>query len=129
MRKPNRKLLNVWLFVHALVTLAAGIVLVAAPESIPSTVGVTLSGKAQLLAFFLGAAEISIAFLSFGARRIQDFRALSLVIWTFIVFHLATAVVELYDMMLHGFSPVLWANIAVRVAVVAFFVYLRSRLK
>lgn len=91
--------------------------------------GIDLPGNAALLAYFLGAAEIAIAFLLFGASKIRDTQALVLIIWTFIVFHAATAMVELYDMAFHGSGPVLWANVAVRIAVVVFFVYLKTGLE
>lgn len=129
MNKAKRNILNVWLIIHAVITFAAGVVLIAAPGAIPSTVGIDLPGNAALLAYFLGAAEIAIAFLSFGASKIRDTQALVLIIWTFIVFHAATAMVELYDMALHGSDQVLWANVAVRIAAVVLFVYLKSTLR
>lgn len=123
----DRKLLNAWFMIHAIATLAAGVVLIVAPNAIPSTVGIDLPTNAVLLAYFLGAAEIAIAFLSFGARKIKDITALSLIIWTFIVFHAATAIVELYDMALNGYSAVLVANVIFRLAVVIFFMYLKGK--
>ncbi|MCW5877113.1 MAG: hypothetical protein KIS85_09595 [Anaerolineales bacterium] len=127
MSNPNRRLLETWLLIHAIITLAAGLVLIFAPGVIPSTVGIELPAQAHLLAYFLGAAEIAIALLSFGARKIQDPQSLTLIIWTFIVFHAATAAVELYDMLLHGSSPVLWANVVVRVVAVWLFVHLSRK--
>lgn len=112
------------LVIHAVITFAAGIVLIVAPGAIPSTVDIDVPQKANLLAYFLGAAEIAIAFLSFGTRKIKDATALSLIIWTFIVFHLATALVELYDMALNGYSPVLLMNVFVRIGVVILFLHL-----
>lgn len=122
--KRNKKLLYGCLVIHAAITFAAGIVLILMPGAIPSTVDIDLPQKANLLAYFLGAAEIAIAFLSFGARKIKDVAALSLIIWTFIVFHLATALVELYDMVLNGYSFVLLINVFVRVGVIVLFLYL-----
>jgi hypothetical protein len=129
MNKTKRTILNIWLIVHAVITLAAGVVLIATPGIIPSTAGIDLPGNAVLLAYFLGAAEIAIAFLSFGASKIREIQALMLIIWTFIIFHAATAAVELYDIALHGSNSVLWANIAVHIAVVVFFFYLKLTLR
>lgn len=122
--KRNNRFLYWLLVIHAVITFAAGIVLIVAPGAIPSTVDIDVPQKANLLAYFLGAAEIAIAFLSFGTRKIKDATALSLIIWTFIVFHLATALVELYDMALNGYSPVLLMNVFVRIGVVILFLHL-----
>src|SRR5690348_2053969 len=122
--RDKRRLLNTWLVIHAVITLAAGVVLIIAPQAIPHTVDITLPVKAQLLAYFLGAAEIAIAFLSYMARTIKDIHALSIIIWTFILFHAATTLVEVYDMIINGFSTVLLLNIGVRVAAISLFVYL-----
>ncbi|MCW5878472.1 MAG: hypothetical protein KIS80_06355 [Anaerolineales bacterium] len=127
MLDSNRGLLNTWLVLHA-ITLAAGLVLIFAPRMIPATAGIELPPQAQLIAYFLGAAEIAIAFLSFGARKLQDPQSLRLIIWTFIVFHAATAAVELYDMLLNGSNPVLWANAMVRVGVIWLFAHLSRRI-
>ena len=44
-------MLRIVLGIHALVTLAAGIVLVAAPRAIPSAVGIAIDPGAYLLCF------------------------------------------------------------------------------
>jgi len=49
---------------HALVTAAAGIVLVAAPAAIPGTVGIRLETGAELLCYLLAGAEFGFAALS-----------------------------------------------------------------
>jgi hypothetical protein len=58
--------------VHAILTLAAGIVLVAAPGAIPGAVGVQIERGAYRLCYLLAASEFGIAALSWGARAITD---------------------------------------------------------
>jgi hypothetical protein len=96
-------------------------VLAAAPAAIPATVGIEMAPKDVLLPYFLSAAELAIAILSLGAIRLQDAAAIRLIALTFVLFHGATAVLELVYVAVAGFSPVLAANIAVRVAVAAVF--------
>lgn len=108
--------------IHAIITLAAGVVLVVAPGAIPGTVGIALSTKGYLLCYFLGAAEIALAMLSFGARNVRDAAALRLIVWTFIVFHGLTGVLEVYALY-QGGSSGLWANVGLRVLAVGLFAY------
>jgi hypothetical protein len=111
------------LFLHGVVTLAAGVVLIAVPGAIPGAVGIDVPTTADLVPYMLGAAEIAIAVLSFGASRLHDRPALQLVSITIIVFHLATAAVEALAFAQGGPRAGVWANVAVRVAVVALFAY------
>lgn len=114
--------LRVLFLVHAAVTFAAGIVLIAAPALIPKTVGIEIGPDHYLLSHFLGAAELAIAFLSFYARNIKEKYAVQVIVSSFIVFHMATAAVELYAVD-RGISSMLIANVAVRIAVSMLFFY------
>lgn len=110
------------LVIHGIVTLAAGIVLVVAPGMIPGAVGVEVDPSAYLVSYLLGAAEMAIAVLSFGAARLTDSHALRLVSVVFIVFHLLTAAVEVLAFA-QGVSATVWGNVAVRVVVAGLFAY------
>jgi hypothetical protein len=55
--------LRILFLAHAAVTFAAGIVLIAAPAAIPSSVGIDMAPDHYLLSHFLGAAELAVAFL------------------------------------------------------------------
>jgi hypothetical protein len=84
------------LIIHGVITLAAGVVLILAPGAIPGAVGVEVPASADLVPFMLGAAEIAVAVLSFGAAQLTDRQALRLISVVIIVFHGSTAVVEAY---------------------------------
>src|SRR5215213_8548012 len=86
--KPLRTLL----LVHALLTLAAGIVLAGLPAAIPRSVGIAVNKSQYLICYFLGAAELAVAYLSFASRNLKDRSALRVIITSFIIFHLATAI-------------------------------------
>jgi hypothetical protein len=102
---------------HALVTFAAGIVLIAAPGLIPSFVGIRVNPPEYLLCYLLGAAEISLAVLSYYGRSLTDSNALATLCLVFIVLHVASAVVEILAFT-QGLSATIWLNVAVRIAVV-----------
>jgi hypothetical protein len=108
--------------VHAMATLAAAIVLVSAPTAIPRTVGIIIPPSAVLLCYLLAAAELCIGVLSWGARYLTDAKAIRLVVASFIVFHGASAVLELWSVMA-GLSARIWTNVAVRVLAVTLFTY------
>lgn len=112
------------LLIHALLTLAAGLVLIVLPDAIPGFVGVRLAPEAYLL----GAAQVSLAILSYFSRRLRDRQALGLVCVTFISFHALTAVVEGYAFT-QGVSARIWANIGLRVIVTMLFIYYGLKLK
>lgn len=107
--------------IHGLVTLAAGVVLVVFPGAIPATVGISTEPSEYLLSYFLAAAEIAVAILSIGAARLNDVAAIRLIAGTFGIFHGATAVFEMVHLVVSSFSPVLAANVLVRLAVGALF--------
>lgn len=110
------------LLIHAFITLVASIVLVVSPPLIPRTVGIELAPSQYLLCYFLGAAELAIACLSFAAARLNDNQALQAVCTGFIVFHLATAALEVYAL-LQGTSARLMGNVFLRVLISALFYY------
>jgi hypothetical protein len=107
---------------HALVTVAAAIVLICAPAAIPRTVGIIIPPSAFLLCYLLAAAELCIGVVSWGARHLTDAKAIRLVVSSFIVFHGASALLELWAFMA-GLSAGIWANLAVRVVAVTLFTY------
>jgi hypothetical protein len=92
----DRKGLRALLVVHGLITAAAGLVLTIAPRLIPSVVGIYLEPSAYVLAYLLAGAEFGFSVLSFGGSGLTDARALRLVVWTCIVFHASSGVLELY---------------------------------
>jgi hypothetical protein len=112
--------LRVLFIVHAVVTFAAGVVLVVAPALIPLAVGIAIEPSQYLVCYLLGAVEIAVAVLSFFATRLVDAAAIRLVSLTFIVVHLVTAVVEVLAIA-QGASPLLWGNVALRIVVAALF--------
>lgn len=110
------------LLIHAVITLSAGILLVAVPASIPQTLNIQLSPNQYLLCYFLGAAELAIAYLSLLSRKIKDHHALRIIVITFIVFHAATGILELVGLY-RGIHPKIIGNIMVRVIIVILFYY------
>jgi F0F1-type ATP synthase assembly protein I len=114
--------LRILLVVHAVITLAAGVVLVVAPGAIPSVIGVHLAPGSFVLCYFLAGAEFSIAFISFYGSRCRDAEAIRLVVQTIIVFHAATAVLEVCALA-QGMDVRLWGNVVLRVIVIALFAH------
>ena len=88
--------LRVLLLIHGVLTFGAGMVLMVAPRRSPGAVGVHIDSDAYVLCYLLGAAELAIAFLSFASLTLYDEKALRVIVWTFVVFHICTAVAELY---------------------------------
>ncbi len=121
------KVLRAVLGVHAVLTLAAGVVLVVAPAAIPATVGITVEPPAYLLCYLLAAMELGAGALSWSARTITDARALRAILLAFVVMHAATGVLEIHAF-LQGLDAAIWANVALRVVVVAVFGYFAARL-
>jgi hypothetical protein len=108
--------------IHAILTFAAGVVLVAAPGAIPGTVGMHIEPGAYLLCYLLAAAEFSVSALSWGARTITDARALRVIVIAFIVLHAASGLLEVYAFA-GGLSGVIWGNVALRALTVALFAH------
>jgi hypothetical protein len=109
------------LLAHAVVTCAAGVVLIVVPEVIPAAVGIDPDSTDYLLCYLLGAAELALAFLSYRARTLTDVAALRLVSAVLIAFHASTAAVEVYAIA-QGASAAIWVNVLVRAIVMALFV-------
>lgn len=119
-------ILRALLFIHAVVTFAAGVVLIVAPDLIPSVIGIHLAPTAFVVCYFLAGAEFAIAFLSFEAARSGE--GLRLAVLTIIVFHAATAALEIYALA-QGADVRLWSNVALRVIVIVLFVYFGGGIK
>lgn len=111
------------LIIHALVTFAAGVVLIVKPAFIPSLVGIQLNFSSYLVCYLLAASELSLAFLSFAGRTLKDPKAIRIIAMSCIVLHVSSALVEVYAVT-QGVSDALWANVGLRfIAVVLFFYY------
>jgi phosphate starvation-inducible membrane PsiE len=108
---------------HAIITLAAGIVLIVSPAFIPATVDMVISPQQSLLCYFLGAAEIALAYLSFMGSRISDVKSLRMICMTFIIFHGLTALVELLSYT-EGINKNILANVLARLMIVGLFMWL-----
>jgi hypothetical protein len=111
--------LRVVLVVHGLITLAGAAVLMVFPTAIPSAVGITMDRPEYLLAYLVGAAELAVAVLSFGAARLTDWAALRLVVATLVVFHLTSGVLDVVYMAITRVNGTLITNTIMRFAVVA----------
>jgi hypothetical protein len=119
MRAPG--LLRVVFVVHGLITLAGAIVLTVFPTAIPSLVGITLERQDYLLVYLVGAAELAVAVLSFGATRISDPAAVGLIVMTFVVLHGASGILDLVYMGVTEPNGTIIANTVLRFAVAAVF--------
>ena len=110
------------LYFHSIITLAAGIMLLFAPEVIPNSVGIAIQKSQYLVCYFLGCSEIAIAFLSFRTTSITDQKALQIIVQSIIVFHLLTAVAE-GATLIKNVSTLMAINIAIRIIVSVLFYY------
>ena len=119
MRAPN--LLRAVFVVHGFITLAGAVVLTVFPTAIPSAVGITVERPEYLLVYLVGAAELAVAVLSFGASRLTDRAAVRLVVTTFVVLHGASGVLDLVYMAVIGPNATIIANTVLRFTVVAVF--------
>ena len=123
----DHRRLRFLLFLHGLITTAAGVVLVVEPGLIPSVVGIRLEPSADLVAYLLAAAEFGFAVISFGGARLSDEQALRLIAWSCMAFHGLSGVLETYAYV-QGASPAILANVAARAVIVGLFFGLsRSR--
>jgi hypothetical protein len=119
MRAPT--LLRAVFVVHGLITLAGAAVLVVFPTAIPSLVGIDVGRQQFLLVYLVGAAELAVAVLSFGATRLTDRSALRLIVATFVVLHAASGILNLVYMGVTEVNGTLIGNTVARFAVVAVF--------
>lgn len=108
--------------VHALILATAGLVLIIAPAMIPATVGLQLKGDQYLLSYFLAAAEIALAYLSWSSRGLKDPRVLRQVVLTMLIFHLVTALLE-FTAWLQGTTVIILINVFARLLVSTLFYY------
>ena len=115
--------LKITLIIHAIVTFMAAIVLIVAPTLIPKTVDITLNHDQYLLSYFLGAAELGIAYLSFQCKTITDKFALKTIIYSFIIFHAATGLLEIYGLTAQELTSKIIGNIILRIVIVALLFY------
>ena len=120
---------RILLIVHGIITMAAAVVLAVLPAAIPATVGISIDVEGWLLSYFLAAAELAIALLSLGAVRLGNAAALRLIFDVFIVFHLSTAALEVLYLALTEVTPVLVANVAIRLVASALFLIARRTLR
>ena len=114
--------LRVVLVMHGLITLAGAGVLMVFPTAIPAVVGITLERPEYLLVYLVGAAELAVAVLSFGAARLTDWAALRLIVTALVVLHLASGVLNLVYMGLTELNGTMIANTVARFVVVVVFV-------
>jgi hypothetical protein len=119
----NHKGLRAALIAHGFITAAAGLVLTLAPGLIPNLVGIYLAPNAYVLAYLLAGAEFGFSVLSFGGSRLTDTRALRLVVWTCIVFHASSGILQVYAYV-QGASVAILGNVAARAVIVGIFAYL-----
>ncbi|MCW3122761.1 MAG: hypothetical protein JWQ38_2253 [Flavipsychrobacter sp.] len=110
------------LLFHAIITLAAGVVLIVAPQLIPGTVGIHLPHDAYLLCYLLAGSELGLAAMSFYGRSLNDVKALRVISLTCIVLHASSAILEVYAYT-QGLSAAIWGNIVLRIVVVGLFIY------
>jgi hypothetical protein len=113
--------LRIVLMAHGLVTLAGAIVLTVFPTAIPSTVGITVGRPDYLLVYLVGAAELAVAVLSFGATRLTDPAALRLIVTTFVVLHGASGILDVVYMAVTDVNSTMIANTVARFTVVLVF--------
>lgn len=111
---------------HGIITAAAGVVLIVAPQAIPAAVGIALPPGANLVAYLLGAVEIAVAVLSVAAAWITDGVAVRTIALVFVIMHVVTALVEVLAIV-QGASGLVWANVAFRVVVAGVFAVIAGR--
>jgi hypothetical protein len=112
-------LLRAVLGTHGLITMAGAVVLTVWPTAIPEAVGISLQRSDFLVVYLVGAAELAVAVLSFGAMRLVDRSAMRLVITTLVVLHGASGLLNVLYLIQTGTSTVLIANTCARAAAVA----------
>ena len=119
-RKPT--VLGALLWLNAMATLAAGLVLFVAPDSIAGTVGIRVGQEAHFLYYLLGASKLGLSALCFLGLWFRDRRTLIAVSLTLVVFHAASGVAGIYAFARGTDAAVLW-NVFARVVMVALFAY------
>ena len=112
--------------VHGVVTAAAAVVLLIAPQAIPGAVGIALPPEANLVSYLLGAVELAVAVLSIATAWLTDAVAVRVIALVFVIMHVATAVAEVVAVA-QGASGLVWANVALRVVVAGLFAVIAGR--
>ncbi len=120
----NRKtvVLAALLWLNAVATLAAGLVLFVAPDLIAGTVGIHVGQEAHFLYYLLSASELGLSALCFLGLWFRDRSTLIVVSLTLIVFHAASGVAGIYAFAQGVDAAVLW-NVVARVVMVALLGY------
>ena len=62
--------------IHAIVTFAAGAVLIVAPDLIPRAVNIHVDPSSYLVCYLLGTCELSLAVLSYSSRTLKEVNGL-----------------------------------------------------
>jgi hypothetical protein len=112
------KALKVVFVLHGLITLAGAVVLMVFPKAIPSMVGITITRPDYLLVYLVGAAELAVAVLSFGALGITDWAALRLIVATLVVLHTTSGLLDIVYIALTQSNSTMISNTVLRFAVV-----------
>ena len=115
-------ILGALLWLNAVATLAAGLVLFVAPGLIAGTVGIHVGQEDRFLYYLLGASELGLSALCFLGLRSRDRGTLVTVSLTLIVFHFASGVAGIYAFAGGVDAAVLW-NVVARVVMVLLFGY------
>ncbi|GAB3014601.1 hypothetical protein GCM10027051_17590 [Niabella terrae] len=113
---------RIFLLAHGLLTLAAALVLIVTPTWIPAAVHIRLQPDQYLMSYFLAAAELAIAWLSFYAVRIRNAAALKGILYSFMIFHGSTAILEVYAC-LQGADPAILVNMGMRLLIIGLIWY------
>jgi hypothetical protein len=116
------KTLRVVFALHGLITLAGAVVLTVFPTAIPAMVGITITRGDYLLVYLVAAAELAVAVLSFGAIRITDWAAVTLIVTTLVVLHATSGIFDILYMALTQPNATMVSNTVLRFVVVAVFV-------
>ena len=115
------KTLRVVFALHGLITLAGAVVLTVFPTAIAAMVGITITRGDYLLVYLVAAAELAVAVLSFGAIRITDWAAVTLIVTTLVVLHATSGILDVVYMALTKPTATMVSNTVLRFAVVAVF--------
>jgi hypothetical protein len=108
------------LIAHALVTGAAGVVLVSSLAAIPAAVGIRLRSDEYLLCYLLAAAEFAVAALSWLGGRLTDSQGIRAIVWSFVVLHATSGLLEAV-VFVERPATALSVNVVARAIIVALF--------
>jgi Aminotransferase class-V len=91
------------LFINGLFTAIGGILLIFLPNQLMQIFGIQLPQKDFFIYYLLGVTSISFSVLSFYSMKLQDRTGLKIIAFSFLIFHIAEAVVGIYEFT-NGFS-------------------------